>query len=136
MSMRIPVSIVFAVHVVIGNFCVMPMAFAEDTAMPYAVHMEMVMTPMFPMSPANCDHCVQVQLNDGDQSRQQTGCAGHCFSQSQNAAASAVTFDAPHIGTANPIPIISAASQTASVAVPPATAPPTAIHTDTIVLRL
>ncbi|MEK7590804.1 MAG: hypothetical protein AAB489_01180, partial [Patescibacteria group bacterium] len=72
-----------AVHAMIGNFCMMPMAFARDMPAPYEEHMEMTMTPVFPMSSVHCEHCAKVHSSGGDESQQQSGCSGHCFSQAR-----------------------------------------------------
>lgn len=137
MSMKIFLSAGFAAHALLGNFCMMPMAFAQGMEMPHEEHMEMAMTPMSPMSPAHCEHCLKVESSDEDQSQQQSGCAGHCFSQANATRANAVSFQVPHIVAAPPLPItIAFISDTTSIVAPPATAPPTSIHIDTIVLRL
>ena len=136
--MKMFLSIGLAAHAIIGNFCMMPMAFAQGMEMPHEEHMEMAMTPMTPMSPVHCEHCVKLQQSsDGNQSQQQSGCAGHCFSQAQSTTTSAVSFNAPHIVAAAPMPVtVAFAPQTTLGVVPPATAPPLSIHIDTIVLRL
>src|SRR3989344_5935084 len=84
-------------NALLGNLCMMPTAFAQGTPMPHEEHMEMVMTPMEPMSPAHCEHCAKIQSSDGDQSQQQSGCAGHCFSQAQNTTANAASFNVPQV---------------------------------------
>ena len=123
MNMRMLLSVGLAIHAIIGNFCMMPMAFAQGMEMPHEEHMEMTMTPMVPMSPAHCEHCAKVQSSDGDQSQQQSGCAGHCFSQAQNTTTNAVSFNALHIVAAAPMPVtVAFAPQTTLGVVPPATA--------------
>lgn len=135
--MKMLLSVGLAVHAIIGNFCMMPMAFAQGMEMPHEDHMEITMTPMFPMSPAHCEHCAKVQSSDGDQSQQRSGCAGHCFSQTHSTTTSTAAFNVPHVVAATPMPItVAFTSQTTSVVSPPAAAPPTSIHIDTIVLRL
>lgn len=146
MSVKMLLSVGLAVHAIIGNFCMMPIAFAQGMEMPHEEQheeqMEMDMTPMnrmsmLPMSPVHCEHCAKMQLSHGEQMPQQSGCAGHCFSQAHNTTASTVLFNAPNIIAAAPMPIIVAlVPQITSVVAPPATAPPTSIHIDTIVLRL
>ena len=142
MSMKMLLSVGLAVHAIIGNFCMMPMAFAQDMEMPHGKHMEMDMTPMdmtsmSPMSPVHCEHCAKMQSSDGYESKQQSGCAGHCFSQGHSTTANTAYFNTPLIVAATPMPFtIALAPQTTSVVAPPATAPPTSIHIDTIVLRL
>ena len=141
MNMKMLLSVGLAVHAIIGNFCMMPVAFAQGMEMPHEEHMEMDMTPMdtmsmVPMSPAHCEHCAKMQSSHGEQS-QQSGCAGHCLSQAQSTTTNVISFNVPHVVAAAPMPItIAFASQTTSVIAPPATAPPTSIHIDTIVLRL
>lgn len=131
------VTAVVLANAVVGNFCMMPMAFAQGMEMPHEDHMEMVMTPVTPMSPAHCEHCAKIESGSDDQSQQQSGCAGHCFSQAHSTTVSTVSFNAPNIVAAAPMPVtVAFASQTASVVAPPATAPPLSIHINTIVLRL
>ncbi len=143
MSMKMLLSAGLVAHAVIGNFCMMPMAFAQDMEMPHEEHMEMDMTPMdmtsmLPMSPVHCEHCAKMQQSmDGYQSQQQSGCAGHCFSQGHSTTASTASFNTPLIVAATPMPItVALAPQMISVVAPDATAPPLSIHIDTIVLRL
>ena len=146
MSMKMFLSAGLVAHAVLGNFCMMPMAFAQEMEgmeMPHEEHMEMDMTPMdrtsmLPMSPVHCEHCAKMQQSmDGYQSQQQSGCAGHCFSQGHSTTASMAFFNVPLIVAASPMPIIVALTpQITSVVAPQATAPPLSIHIDTIVLRL
>lgn len=137
MSIKMLTAAGFAIHAFLSNFCMMPMAFAQGMEVPREEHMAMTMTPMLPMSSAHCEHCVTMQSSGGDQSRRQSGCAGHCFSRTHNTIAGAAPFNDPHIVAAAPISItIALAPQPMSVVSPPARAPPTATHTDTIVLRL
>ena len=137
MFMRNSFAAVFFAHALLGNFCMMPMAFAQGMEMPHEEHMEMAMTPMSPMSPAHCEHCLKVESSDEDQSQQQSGCAGHCFSQANATRANAVSFQAPHIVAATPLPItIAFIPDTTSIVASPARALPIALHIDTTVLRL
>ena len=141
------ITVAVLTNAVIGNLCMMPMALslasdvpmalAQGMEMPHEEHMEMTMTPMLAMSPVHCEHCATVQPSDSDPSQQQSGCAGHCFSQAQSTTASTATFNTPHVVAAAPIPIIVAFDpQTTSVVIPPALSPPISIHIGTIVLRL
>ena len=121
--MKMLLSAGLVAHAVLGNFCMMPMAFAQEMEMPHqelGEHTEMNMTPM-----------------DGDQSQLQSGCAGHCFDQGHSTTASAASFNTPLIVATTPMPIaVTLAPQIISVVAPHATAPPLSIHIDTIVLRL
>ena len=92
-------------NAVVGHLCMMPMAFAQAAPMPHAEHMEMVMTPMTPMSPAHCEHCAKIESGSDDQSKQQSGCAGHCFSQAHSTTASVASFSPPHIVATVPMPV-------------------------------
>ena len=137
MRMRILASVGFAAHVLLGNVCMMPMAFAQGMEMPHEEHMEMTMSQMVPMSLVHCEHCAKIESGSDDQSQQQSGCAGQCFSQAQSTTTSTVSSGSPLVVAAPPLPIIVAFDpQTFSVVAPSATAPPTGIPTDTIVLRL
>ncbi|OGJ55074.1 hypothetical protein A3D11_03295 [Candidatus Peribacteria bacterium RIFCSPHIGHO2_02_FULL_49_16] len=136
MHLKIFVSLGFAVHALLGNFCMMPMAFAQEMPMQHEEHMEMAMTPLSLMSPIHCDHCVKVQ-SSGDQSERSVGCAGHCFSQANATKVTAQNFNAPHVVAASPIPItVAMTPQILSIVAPPATTLPLSIHIDTIVLRV
>lgn len=66
MKIRPVVTLGLLANIIIGNFCMMPMAFAGE-AMPMDHDMEemeqvveMVMTPMHPMSSAHCEGCVTI----------------------------------------------------------------------------
>lgn len=135
--MKLLLSVGLAVHAVIGNLCMMPMAFAQDMPMPHTEHMEMVMTPISPMSPAHCEHCEKAQSIEDSQSQHPSECAGHCFSQANNTRATGVTIQTANVVVTTPPALaIAPVPSTAPVVAPPATAPPIAIHINTTVLRL
>ncbi len=140
--MKMFLSAGLAAHALLGNFCMMPMAFAQEMEMPHGEHMEMDMTrvdmiSMSPMSPAHCEHCAKMRTSHGDQMPQQSGCAGHCLSQVPSTTAGTATFNISSVIAVHSIPItIDLAPQPELVLVPPATAPPTSLHTKTTVLRL
>jgi hypothetical protein len=131
-------ALAFTAHALLGNLCMMPMAFAQEMPMPHEEHMEMAMTPMEPMSPAHCEHCLHViSSNDDQPQHSSTGCAGHCFSQANAVRTSAASFSTPSVVAVMPLPTsISFIPEATSVVAPPATAPPIALHIDTTVLRL
>lgn len=136
MQLKILAATGFAFHALLGNLCMMPMALAQGMPMPHEERMEMAMSPVLPMSPARCDHCMKVQSSDGDRS-QPSGCAGHCFAQARDTAANTTTFYAPRVAAAAPMPTtVASAPLTRAAVAPPAMAPPANILTDTIVLRL
>jgi hypothetical protein len=124
-------------HIAFGQLCMVPMTFAQVTPMPHEEHMAMAMTPVAPMSADRCDHCMEVQSNDGDQSQQQAGCAGHCLALANTTRAMAITFRLPVVVTATLLPVrVFDVPATASFIAPPAMAPPIALHIDTTILRL
>lgn len=92
---KIWTSIGFIAQVLLGNVCMMPMAFAASMPAAPESHMEMVMTPIIPMSPLHCDQCVTVTPMGGDLFSGKTSCAGHCLSQSDIAV----------VGTFSPAPL-------------------------------
>lgn len=82
-----------AAQLVLGNFCMMPMAMAQDD-MGMGSHedmgemeqvMEMVMTPVNAMSPAHCEGCVTITRPKHHTAPMQGGrmpCTdGHCLTQ-------------------------------------------------------
>lgn len=66
MQMKLSTAVVVATQVLLSNFCFMPMAFAgEEMPMDHDMEemeqvVEMVMTPMHPMSTVHCDGCVTI----------------------------------------------------------------------------
>ena len=82
MQRRIMLLIGFVGHVVLGNFCMMQIAMAADMPMQHEA-MEMVMTPMEPMTPAHCKQCAHFEKQQPPMSG---GCAGHCLFQSHEVA--------------------------------------------------
>lgn len=142
MSVKFIASIGFAAHAFLGNFCTMPMAYAQDMSMPNEAHreasMEMTMTPMVPMSPVHCEHCVKVQHPDPMPMEGGMPCGnGHCLTHarsSTSAAAPSSNFFAsaalPALRAALPVAPLELHNQ------PPATAPPSvSTFADTIVIR-
>lgn len=78
----------------------MPMAMAADTSMS---HDEM-MTPMVPMSQADCPDCLHHEQKESP-AQQSSSCAGHCLS---------------HANSSNPTNLVVNSSQLA-IAMPPST---------------
>lgn len=131
MRLKTPLSFGFIVHAFLGNICMMPMAFAAEMPMPHEEHREMAMTPAVPMTPADCDGCMTIRAVDGGS----PSCAGRCLSQTTDttvrAAPSALQDTvAPVLSS---ITVVQDAPREAAV-LPPATAPPVALQTRTIVL--
>lgn len=82
MFQRVTVFGMFLANVLLGNFCMMPMAMAA--AMPMQNEDEMdVMTPVEPMTSAHCEHCAHLQKEQP--APMNGGCAGHCLSKAHEA---------------------------------------------------
>lgn len=84
MRMKIFVTVSLLLHSLLGNLCMMPMAYAAPIPMEHHEEIGMNMTPMFAMSPAHCEHCVKVtqKINvpmDGS-------CTGYCLAKAQENA--------------------------------------------------
>lgn len=79
MSMRIALAAVFLAEAVAGRLCMMPVAYAAPAPEPHDAAMEMAMTPVEPMSPVDCNRCINVK--EMAPRKMSAGCAGHCYSQ-------------------------------------------------------
>lgn len=137
--MKIFASIGFTAHVLVGNLCMMPMAYAQDELMPGNMHhdvMDMAMSPQYPMSAVHCENCEKKHIEEPPM-RGMPCDGGHCFTHatSSNTVASPVAnFFASVVlpPTAFVFPVTLQDLYTH----PPSTAPPTtSVFTDTIVLR-
>ena len=123
-------------HAAIGQLCVMPVGFAEAMPEFHAEHLQMVMPPAEPMSPAHCDSCISVRLQLAGQWHEQTSCTGHCLAQAGGARTMNVTGGelqvmAPAAAAGGDwLPLFE--SPVTSVAL----APPFASHTQTVILRV
>ena len=87
MSLKILTSIGFAAHVLIGNFCMMPMAGAAEMPMSHEAHAEMSMSQM---SSADCEHCMKEEASDDAPLKGMPCNGGHCLSQSVPQASTAI----------------------------------------------
>lgn len=82
------VTVAVLTNAVIGNFCMMPMAYAQSMPMQHDEAMEMVMTPVEIMTPVvlmsstYCEHCAHVQKEQP--TPMSAGCAGHCLSKAND----------------------------------------------------
>ncbi len=104
MRMKMLVSIGFVVHALLGNVCMMPMAYAASMPLQPEEVMEMAMTPMFPMSPApnHCKQCAHVQQrSNAPMSR---SCAGHCLSRAHDSDAAVLSGSSFHQAFVVPAP--------------------------------
>jgi len=137
--MKIAVSTVLGLHMLLGNLCMMQMAYAQEMSMPSEAHnesMEMTMTPVVPMTPAHCEHCVKVKNPDANAMGSSMPCSsGHCITHT-SPMASATPSSHSFVSIALPnaeiisFPVFREYSHTES------TAPPgIPILTDTIVLQ-
>ena len=120
----------FAAHVLIGSFCMMPMAMAAEMSMPSDSH------AMEQMSHADCPDCPHHE-EQKKPSQQSSSCAGNCLAQARQST-TGITFHGLQEVAVAP------ALQNAFVEenhgqeekVPVAASPPPTMPTDTIVLRL
>lgn len=133
MNMKILTSIGFGAHVLIGNFCMMPMAGAAEMPMPHEEHMEMAMAPM---PSAECEHCVKEEQPDETPMKGIPCNGGHCLSQSVPQASTAIQTSSLLAAIALPVGILLPSAPLEISGSPNSTAPPgIPILTDTIVLR-
>ncbi len=91
--MKILVSVGFVTHVLLGTFCMMPMAYAAPMPMQEEEAMEMNMTPMAPMSPLHCEHCTHV---DQQNSNPMNNCAGHCLAKAHDSVSAIIPASSVH----------------------------------------
>ena len=113
----------------------MPLAIAASV--PDEEHMEMVMTPVIPMSLLHCDQCVTVTRSMGNLFSGKTSCAGHCLSQGDPTIVGTIfSGTSPDITPVLSVFSVTSVSHNASIVVPRSTVPPLAFLVDTIVLRL
>ncbi len=98
--MKIVLSAAFVANTLVGHFCIMPIAYAEAMPVQHDEVIEMNMTPLEPISPAHCEHCVHI----GQENRSpMTGdCAGHCLSQASSSVAAVSNTQALHTTAALP----------------------------------
>ncbi len=131
-------------QVLLGNLCFMPMTLAE-TAMPMDHDMEevmeMVMTPMYPMSTVHCDGCVTI-TRPKHHSTPMTGgmpCNnGHCLSELSPSTATVTQSSQKDILkiALRPAHFVIDVPETTDVALRPRDGPPIRIaQTRTVVLR-
>ena len=90
MKMKLIPTVAVTTQILLGNLCFMPMAFAGETMpMDHDMEemeevMEMVMTPLNPMSSLHCDGCVAVIRSKHHESPMGGGMPcndGHCLSE-------------------------------------------------------
>jgi hypothetical protein len=131
-------------QVLLGNLCFMPMTLAE-TAMPMDHDMEevmeMVMTPMYPMSTVHCDGCVTI-TRPKHHSTPMTGgmpCNnGHCLSEHSPSTATVTQSSQKDILkiALRPAHFVIDVPETTDVALRPHDGPPIrTAQTRTVVLR-
>lgn len=96
--------------------------------------MEMVMTPVIPMSPLHCENCTVVQEKSGE--LQQKGCAGHCFAQAKSTVVILMSSHSPLMAITGLSKMIFTLEETVLEVESLATGPLVAFHIDTTVLRL
>lgn len=113
-------------NVVFGHFCMMPMVYA---AVPHDDQMEMVMTPMVPMSPAHCEHCASITKQEPPP--MSATCAGHCLSKANDVIGIITTTQSmlSQLALPSSLPVVVASADTGQSFIeanaPPAPSPPT-----------
>lgn len=144
MRMKMFPAVAVTTQVLLGNLCFMPMTLAE-TAMPMDHDMEevmeMVMTPMYPMSTVHCDGCVTI-TRPKHHSTPMTGgmpCNnGHCLSEHSPSTATVTQSSQKDILkiALRPAHFVIDVPETTDVALRPRDGPPIRIaQTRTVVLR-
>lgn len=135
--MRILLVAALLTNSILGSLCMMPMAMAAE--IPTQQHdesMEGMMTPMQPMSHADCPDCPHHQEKKAPV-QQSSSCAGHCLSHATNANPTNVITVASQLVVALPTAVPIIVSNAQDVPVPSnITASPPPIQTDTVVLTL
>ena len=134
--MKILTTFGFAIHVLVGSFCTMPMAMAAEMLTHDMHAMEDVMTPMEPMSHADCPDCPHHE-EQKKPTQQSSSCAGHCLAQAHQSTTGIVSHGVQVVAV---VPALQNAfveeSHNQEEKVPVAAAPPPTMATGTIVLRL
>ncbi len=126
----------FVINILIGNICMMPMAMATDISSEHDMDLtEDMMTPMAPMSHADCAHCPKHEEKKAPVP-QSSSCAGHCLTQATDNTRN-LLFDAARVIAAVPavIPIPWNTVENL-IPMPAITASPSLPSTNTVVLRL
>ena len=137
MSLKALLSTGFIFHALIGNFCMMmPMAYAMESPAMHDDHEEIAMTPVTLMSSVHCKDCTKTELTTEHASQPTSSCAGHCLSQTRNAAISAFSLSLLQVIAPAAIPMTVARTPPSDFRVVLTAGPPNAIATRTIVLRL
>lgn len=72
----------FATNIILGSVCMMPMAMAAEPLHNDANVMGQMVTPIAPMSHADCTHCSH---RSEKKEQKPSSCTGHCLSQATNA---------------------------------------------------
>ena len=127
----------FIINTLVGNFCMMSMAMAAEMPPSHDMNAtEQVMTPMEPISHADCDGCPH-HTEKKEPAQQSSSCAGHCLSQATSANPANIVFGSSQVVAALPasFPIVLNAPENAAPLPLVNTSPPS-IPTDTVVLRL
>lgn len=131
--MKILLLAAFITQTTIGSFCMMPMAMAAEHE---TESMEDVMTPMVPMSHADCPDCPHHEQKEAP-AQQSSSCAGHCLSHATNSNPTNVVTIASQLIVALPTAVPIIVSNAQDIPFPlNITASPPPIQTDTVVLTL
>lgn len=136
MSMRIALVAVFLAEAVAGRLCMMPVAYAVPAPEPHDAEMEMAMTPVEPMSPVDCNRCINVK--EAAPRQMSADCAGHCYSQGNDVSGAVVSNTQTALDSIILPPPLSAAAipDGAGLAFYEANAPPPGARTSRTIVML
>ena len=134
--MKFALTSVFCLHLLLSNVCLMPMAMAAQMSTEKNIVMEIVMTPVEPMSSVDCKHCVHLQKDSSFP--MSAGCAGRCLSQTNDTGPMMLQGSAPMlIATMPPAFVMSVAYEETLQNFTDANAPPPEVDMmHTVVLLL
>ena len=78
-------AVIVLANVILGHLCMMPVAYASARPAVHGEAIEMVMTPLVPMTPVHCPQCLRVVKVEPLPMR--GSCAGNCLSQGPESVA-------------------------------------------------
>jgi hypothetical protein len=131
MKLKLAMVGTFALNIVLGNICLMPMAAAQS--MPDDHQMEEAMTPMEPMSPMHCEGCIEVRES---QKAEPMPCGGSCLSQASDTTGALVSTGGSESTAPSGFPAFIAAVRSNVTSPITLTVWPPPLSSDSIVLRL
>jgi len=136
MHTRMLLSAGFVFHTVLGSFCMIPMAYANESLLPHEDHEEVMMTLMTPIVPVHCTDCSISELHAEHSPPMTPLCAGHCLAQEKDAVMDALILSSLQVQS--PLTTVQPIAWKLKFDSPQSFAarPPDAISTRMIVLRV